>query len=88
MDRPVDPFALDPPPSGAPPKLPRRDEEVFFQHRVTSIALHYGRPTMIDEAAASALALWFTEHGYDENELKRRTVEVTYRVLPRYGEVE
>jgi hypothetical protein len=81
MDRPVDTFAQDPPPPGAADFSLRGS--VFYKKRVTGIALFYARPSLLDEMTERALTLWFVEHGYDESELKRRTVEVTYRVLPR-----
>jgi hypothetical protein len=81
MAHPVDPFARDAP---MPPR--KGDEYVFYKHRVSGITLRSSPSTILDQRAVEGLARWFLEHGYSDDELERRTIEVLYRVLPRHEE--
>jgi hypothetical protein len=63
-------------------------ESVFYRKRVTGLALRYSYISLIDEEAMRKLKQWFVENGYDADELEHRSIEVTYRVLPKYGDEE
>jgi hypothetical protein len=58
-------------------------EHLFFKTLVTGQLLEYSTLPVIDFHAREALKDWFMKHGYSVDELKNRTVEVTYRVLSK-----